>query len=187
MSEFSGAVFVTILYTDRLILRQFQDRDLDAYAAMSSDPEVMRYIGTGRTLSREESWRSMAMLLGHWQLRGYGLWAVESKASGEFLGRVGLWNPAGWPGLEVGWALRRSAWGQGFATEAARAAVNYGFELLQQSEIISLIRPENTASIRIAERLGAKPHEEIEVFGSAAICYRLDRQTWQASVARGAK
>lgn len=166
--------------TDRLILRPFQESDLDGYAALSADPEVMRYIGVGRTLSREESWRSMAMLLGHWQLRGYGLWAVERQATGEFIGRVGLWNPAGWPGLEVGWALQRSFWGQGYATEAAIASVNYAFDVLQQSQLISLIRPENAASIRLAQRLGAVLDGDIELFGAIAQKYRIDRSQFLA-------
>ena len=101
------------LETNRLLLRQFQESDFDAYSAMSSDPEVMRYIGQGVPMSRYESWRNMATLLGHWVLRGYGFWAVEEKSSGELIGRCGIWNPEGWPGIEVGWIFRRSAWGQG--------------------------------------------------------------------------
>ncbi len=83
------------LETPRLLLRQFRESDWDAYAQMSADAEVMRYIGTGVTLTRDESWRSIANFLGHWQLRGYGMYAIESKESGEFVGRVGIHDPPG--------------------------------------------------------------------------------------------
>jgi RimJ/RimL family protein N-acetyltransferase len=86
------------LETERLRLRMFRETDLDAHAAMSADPEVMRYLGaTGEPLTRLDAWRQMAMFLGHWQLRGYGVWAVEERASGTFVGRIGLFNPEGWP------------------------------------------------------------------------------------------
>lgn len=99
------------LETPRLILRGFCEQDLDAYAQMCGDPEVMRYLGQGQPLSRSEAWRSMATILGHWQLRGYGLWAVEERSSGIMIGRVGCSQPEGWPGFEIGWTLRRTYWG----------------------------------------------------------------------------
>ena len=93
------------LETGRLVLRLFRDSDTDSYAEMVADPDVMRFLD--KPVSRQEAWRNMAMVLGHWQLRGYGMWAVEEKESGEMVGRVGCWRPEGWPGLEVGWTLRR--------------------------------------------------------------------------------
>src|SRR5207253_7997909 len=96
------------LETPRLLLRMLRESDLDAYAAMLADPEVMRHLGDGRPLSRPEAWRNLALMVGHWQLRGYGLWAAEERATGALVGRIGLWNPEGWPGLEVGWTLRRA-------------------------------------------------------------------------------
>lgn len=90
------------LETDRLILRPFCEADLDAYSEMCADSDVMRYIGVGQPLSRSEAWRNMAMILGHWQLRGYGLWAVEEKAGGAMIGRIGCWYPEGWPDCEIG-------------------------------------------------------------------------------------
>ncbi len=115
------------LGTERLVLRMFRESDLDSYAAMCGDPEVMRYLGDGHTLDRAESWRNMALVLGHWYLRGFGLWAVEERATGELVGRVGCWRPEGWPGLEIGWALRREFWRRGYATEAAQAVVADAF------------------------------------------------------------
>jgi RimJ/RimL family protein N-acetyltransferase len=161
------------IVTKRLILRGFQEDDLDAYAEMSGSEEVMRYIGTGKPMSRSESWRGMATILGHWQLRGYGMWAVEERQSGEMLGRVGLWNPEGWPGLEIGWTIRRAFWGRGFATEAGKVAIEYAFEELQQSHVISLIRPENIASRRVAEKLGEKLEGSTEMLGSEALIYGI--------------
>ena len=137
---------IPILKTERLILREFRDSDFDAYAEMSSDEEVMRYVGTGKVLSRAESWRSMAAIIGHWYFRGYGLWAVAEQQSGEMIGRIGCWQPEGWIGLEVGWSLRRAFWGRGFATEAGLASIDFAFTKLQQPHVISLIRPDNAPS-----------------------------------------
>jgi len=120
-------VTIPELETERLRLHAFRNEDLDAYAAMCADPEVMRYLGTGVTLSREDAWRSMASFLGHWALRGYCMWALEEKATGDLVGRAGFLNPEGWPGFELGWTLGRSYWGRGFATEAARRALDFAF------------------------------------------------------------
>ena len=163
------------LETERLRLRAFRNEDLDAYAPMCADPEVMRYLGTGVTLSRGEAWRSMAGFLGHWALRGYGMWALEEKATGAFVGRAGFLYPEGWPGFELGWTLGREYWGRGFATEAARRALDYAFRELDQPRLISLIRPANEASKRVAERLGQKASREIELLGGPVIVYEIAR------------
>lgn len=145
-----------LLETERLRLRQFSAADLDAYAAMLADPEVVAYVGSGDTLSRAQAWKNMAMVLGHWSIRGYGLWAVEEKATQTLIGRVGLYYPEGWPGLEVGWMLARSHWGYGYALESAKAAVDVAFNQLQCPKLISLIHPENIRSQRVAQRLGSQ-------------------------------
>src|SRR5262245_22960661 len=109
------------LETERLRLRQFRDSDIDSYASMCANPEVMRYLSAnGELLSRADAWRQMSMFLGHWELRGYGTWAVEEKSSGAFVGRVGLHFPEGWPDRELGWTVDRQFWGKGYAVEAAR-------------------------------------------------------------------
>ena len=166
-----------MIQTERLVLRMFRESDTDAYAEMVADPEVMRFLG--KPMSRQEAWRNMAMVLGHWHLRGFGFWAVEEKESGELAGRVGCWQPEGWPGLEVGWALRRGFWGRGYATEAARASVSYAFDELGQARVLSLIAPDNANSIRVAERLGEKPGEEWEVFGTKVIIYAVGREEFR--------
>jgi RimJ/RimL family protein N-acetyltransferase len=162
------------LETDRLILRMWRNEDFDAYAEMCADPEVMRYLG-GKTFDRLEAWRHMALLVGHWQLRGYGHWAVEEKASGKFIGRIGFLYPEGWPAFEIGWTLARPYWGKGLATEGARRALEYGFNELHKDHIISLIHPDNKGSIRVAERLGEKHEGETQLMGHDVLIYGIDR------------
>lgn len=158
--------------TDRLVLRGFEQSDLGAYAAMMGDPEVTRYLGDGKPLSRSDAWRQMAMFNGHWVLRGFGMWAVEEKNSGEFLGRVGCLEPEGWPAFEIGYSLARAAWGNGFALEAAAFSLRYAREVLKRSEIVSFIRPLNAASVRVAVSLGAAKAETIELFGAPTAVFR---------------
>jgi RimJ/RimL family protein N-acetyltransferase len=169
---------MSTLTTERLLLRQFRNDDFDAYAEMCGDPEVMRYIGPGQPQSRLEAWRSLAAMVGHWHLRGYGMWAVEERASGAMIGRVGCFFPEGWPGFEVGWALRRAWWGRGFATEAARVALSHAFLLLDQPHVVSLIHPNNAASIRVAQRLGERLEGRTELLGNEALVYGLHRDDW---------
>jgi RimJ/RimL family protein N-acetyltransferase len=163
------------LKTERLRLRALRLDDLDAYARMYADPDVMRFLENGVPLDRAAAFRSMALHLGHWQLRGYGQWALEERASGMFVGRAGLWQPEGWPGLEVGWILERGSWGRGYATEAGQAAIDYAFAVLQVNEVISLIRPDNRASIRVAERVGQSYQRQFQLLGSDACVYGRQR------------
>ena len=144
------------LETERLKLRMWRESDIDAYAEMCADPLVMRYLGAGKVFTRHEAWRSMAVFIGHWYLKGYSHWAVEEKAKGKMIGRLGFLNPEGWPGFEIGWTLARHAWGKGYATEGAKAALQYAFEKLDQPHVISLIHPDNTPSMKVAERIGEK-------------------------------
>jgi len=162
------------LETERLLLRQWRLDDFDTYEKMCADEEIMRYIG-GKAFSRIEAWRHMAYLVGHWELLGYGHFAVEEKASGRFIGRIGFLNPGGWPGFEIGWTLAREAWGKGFAIEGARRALDFAFKELDKPHVISLIHPENKASIRVAERLGEKVEGKTEVLGIPVLIYGIDR------------
>jgi RimJ/RimL family protein N-acetyltransferase len=173
------------LQTERLVLRQFREADLDAYAEMCGDAEVMRYLGAGAPVGRADAWRNLALMLGHWRLRGYGLWAAEERASGEMVGRVGCWNPEGWPGLEVGWMLRRRFWGRGFATEGSRAALAYAFTRLGCPHVLSLIRPGNAASVRVAQRLGERLEGRTEVMGGEVLVYGIRREDWAPSPLAG--
>jgi len=162
------------LETERLIMRMWRDADFEEYAELCADPEVMRFLG-GKVFDRTEAWRQMASMIGHWYLRGYGIWAVEEKDSGRLAGRIGCINPEGWPGFEVGWTLKREFWGKGYATEAGRRALEYGFNELDKPHIISLIHPENRASIRVAERLGETLEGNARVFEIDVLVYGIDR------------
>lgn len=164
-----------VIETPRLILRGWEARDLEPYAEMSADPEVMRFIGDGRVLDAAQSWREVALHVGHWALRGYGQWALERKEDGASVGRAGLWNPPGWPGLEVGWKLARVVWGNGYATEAGEAAIAWAWENLDEPRLISLIQPGNERSIQVAERLGMRQVEPATVQGQTAIIFAIDR------------
>jgi RimJ/RimL family protein N-acetyltransferase len=162
------------LETERLRLRWLREDDFDEYAKMCRDPEVMRFLG-GVLLTDIEVWRQMATIMGHWYFRGYGIWAVEEKSTGKLVGRVGCLYPIGWPAFEVGWTLARDSWGRGYATEAAQRVLAYAFTELDRDHLISLIAPENVASIRVAERLGEKVEGQTELLGKEVLIYGIDR------------
>lgn len=166
------------LETPRLWLRGFTLDDLDDYAAMTGDSETMRFVGNG-VHTRENAERSLEFILDHWERLGYGLWAAEEKATGRLVGRIGLIEPLGWPGLEVGWIVSRARWGEGFATEAARASLDWGFATLPRDRILSLILPDNGASIRVAEKLGERFDRTIDFQGHRVSVYAIDRETWE--------
>ena len=154
------------------MLRQFRQTDLDVYAALLAEPDVGRWFGIDASFTRSDAWRHMAMLLGHWDLLGYGRFAVELKSTGALIGRVGLWYPEGWPGIECGWVIHPSQWGHGYATEAAAETVRLGFSALGLTHIISLIHPDNARSARVAEKLGGRVESTwIDPRGHEALIY----------------
>lgn len=164
-----------ILETERLLLRPFRPADIDPYAEMCADSEVMEFLNaTGSPISRADAWRQLAMYLGHWELRGFGTWAVEERGTGAFVGRVGLHFPEGWPDRELGWTIARKFWGRGYASEAARAAIAHAFGTLGWTHLVSLIHPNNHRSARLAERLGYHVHGAAEVVGLRLTMYRLE-------------
>jgi len=160
------------LTTERLRLRAFQASDFDAYAAMMADAEVTRFLGEGHPLSRVDAWRQLAMFAGHWMLKGYGIWAVEERTSGQFVGRIGCHDPEGFPAFEIAYTLARPGWGKGYAREGAGAALHYARTVLRHPNITSIIRPANERSIRVAESLGAVAAETVEFYGAPSILYR---------------
>jgi RimJ/RimL family protein N-acetyltransferase len=141
------------LETARLILRPPIAADLDGWAELMGDEQTARFIGGVQP--RAAAWRGMAAMAGSWALNGFAMFSVIERSSGRWLGRLGPWQPEGWPGTEVGWGLVRSAWGRGFAAEGSEAAIDWSFEHLGWSEVIHCIDPANAPSIRLAERLGA--------------------------------
>jgi RimJ/RimL family protein N-acetyltransferase len=165
-------VHVPELQTERLLLRGFRADDFEAYAEMMADPDVTRFLGDGRPLSRADAWRQLAIFVGHWELRGFGLWAVEERASGAFLGRIGCFEPEGWPGFEIGYTLARHAWGKGYASEAAKAALDYARTVLGRTDVISLIRVGNRGSVNVATKLGAVLADTVDFLGGQSEIYR---------------
>ena len=152
------------LETERLILRQFREEDLKDLYEYYSDEIATKYT-FGRKLSEIDAWLTMCGIIGHWQLRGYGPYAVEEKASGKVLGPVGFFYPNIWPGSEIKWALARQHWGKGFASEAARAVQKVGREYMPDISLISFIVSENVASINLAVSIGAKFEKEVQFLG----------------------
>jgi RimJ/RimL family protein N-acetyltransferase len=168
------------LDTPRLRLRPFAEGDVATLHALLQDPHVVRFVGDRRVPTLQETWRAVASWVGHWALRGYGMWAIEERASGLLIGRTGIINPADWPGPEVGYLLGRAWWGKGYATEAAEAAMDWGFTTIGFDRLISLIDPANAASIAVADRLGETLDGDVDLLGNRVLVYAIDRATWGA-------
>jgi RimJ/RimL family protein N-acetyltransferase len=144
-----------ILETERLILRKVDpERDFDEWAYAMADPDTVRYLGT-KPMNRAEAWRSMAMAMGHWEIRGYGFFTLEHKETGAWIGRVGPWYPEGWPGPEVGWTISPRHLRNGYASEAARVSIDFAFNTLGWPQVIHVILEGNEPSIALAEKLGS--------------------------------
>ncbi|HDD61756.1 MAG TPA: N-acetyltransferase [Chloroflexi bacterium] len=164
------------LITERLLLRAFEKDDLDPFASMVSDLEVMqRATYDGTTMNRIQAWNWLCFMLGHWYMRGFGIWGIEEKTSGELIGRIGLQFWDSFDDVELVWMLAKSAWGKGFASEGARAAIDFGLNTLAIPRIAAVIPQENKPSIRLAERLGMEMEKEVE---------RQDTQFYQYVIAK---
>ena len=172
---------IPVLDTPRLTLRGWRREDHAPYAAMLADAETARFITrSGRPLSAPQAWAEIAFFIGHWQLLGYGMFVVEERGTGAFLGRVGPLQPPGWPGFEIGWALAPAARGNGHAFEAARAAMDWSFRHAGPDRIISIIDPRNAASRRVAERLGERRTDEtFAPFGDPCDVWAISREEWR--------
>ena len=147
--------------TERLQLRRWRASDREPFAVLNADPEVMRYIGDGRPMTRAGSDALLHAIDAHWAEHGFGLWCAAPRETPEMcLGFIGLavpsFLPAVLPAVEVGWRLARHAWGRGLATEGAIAALEYGFATLGLASVISIIDPANDRSVRVAEKLGMR-------------------------------
>ncbi|MEA3064664.1 MAG: hypothetical protein QOJ27_1110 [Sphingomonadales bacterium] len=177
-----GTPAAPTLETPRLVLRGWRPEDFAPYAAMLADDETARFItAQGRGLDPDEAWNETVWLVGHWQMLGYGMFVVEERSSGAFLGRVGLLRPPRWPAFEMAWSLARGARGRGYATEAARAAIAWSFEILPIDRIVSIIDPRNAASERVAGRLGQRrTGERFTPFREPCDIWEIRREDWRS-------
>lgn len=164
----------TELETERLRFRLFRHDDFPTYEQWCARMDIMRYLG-GKTFDRIQAYRHMAYLVGHWQFLGYGYYAVEEKATGTLVGRVGYTNQPGWPAFELGWTIIPEYQGRGYATEAARMLLQYAFTTLDQPRVTSLIHPDNAPSRRVAEKLGQTIEGETEIMTMPVLIYAARR------------
>jgi RimJ/RimL family protein N-acetyltransferase len=170
--------------TARLILRAPEMSDFDGFAAFCADAEVMHFLGGVQP--RSVAWRGFSGVVGAWMLLGFSMFSVFERSTGRWIGRVGPHKPEGWPGTEVGWGLIREAWGQGYAVEAAEAAMDFAVNELGWTDIIHCIDKDNTPSQAVARRLGsgrrgtamlpAPASVEIEIWGQSADEWRARRR-----------
>jgi RimJ/RimL family protein N-acetyltransferase len=184
------------LESARLRLRPWRSSDVDAYVPILADPEVMRYMGSGlpyrvkragawlvARVSDVEARRAITALRRHWTRCGFGEWAVEERATGELIGRIGFVHHPDWPAgeakVEVGWTLARPAWGRGFATEGARVAIDHAFGPLGLDRVISITHPGNARSLRVMERLGMRREGVARWRGAEMVWYAIDRDAWR--------
>lgn len=171
------------LETDRLFLRPIDKDAVEPHIAMMFDPAVASFL-TPAGLPRPygEEWRAVASYIGHWSIRGYGLFSVYVKDTGKWVGRVGPWMPGGWPGLECGWAIVRECWGKGYAPEAAIATIKWTFDQFPDLDrIISAIDPKNVNSQAVATKIGETNSGEVfDIHGSTVDLWSLDREPWLA-------
>lgn len=157
-----------MIETERLILRRVDpEKDFEAWAKAMADENTVRYLGT-KPMSRKDAWRSMAEVMGHWEIRGYGFFSLESRETGEWVGRVGPWYPEGWPDKEVGWAISPEHLRKGYGAEAARASIDYAFNVLGWEKVIHVILEGNVASMALAKSVGSSLLSEHD--GLPGIC-----------------
>jgi ribosomal-protein-alanine N-acetyltransferase len=181
------------LTTERLRLRRWRAADGEPYAQLNADPQVREFFP--ELLTRAQSDAQIAVFEEHFEQHGFGIWALERRAGGGLLGFTGLdlatYEADYAPAVEIGWRLARSAWGQGYATEAARAALRHGFEVLELGEIVAVTTPVNLRSRAVMERLGmthdpAEDFDHPEIAAGHPLCrhvlYRLTVADWRAHV-----
>jgi RimJ/RimL family protein N-acetyltransferase len=186
-----------VVRSERLVLRRWRDEDREPFATMNADPAVIEHLQG--PMSRERSDNFIDRIEAHWAANGWGLWAVEVVGGAPFIGYVGLW-PAdyvtGEPMVEVGWRLARAHWGHGYATEAARAALRFGFETVGLDEIVSFTVPQNERSRHVMERIGLRrdpagdfDHPRVDAAEYPELVrhvfYRLNRADWREAEASG--
>ncbi len=160
--------------TDRLEFREWHLQDLDRFHVICSDPRVMRYVGDGRVWSQEQTSQFIQAATKMLRNCGYCQWALIHKANRQLIGYCGLAKSDELP--EIGWRLSPEYWGQGLATEAAQAVLNHGLLAIGCSQIIATVQAENTASIRVIEKLGMSPSRRMDRMGREVVVYTADKK-----------
>lgn len=143
-----------VLEIERLTLRPIAMEDFPRWAEMMGDAEAAKFLGGAQPAA--VAWRGFMSMAGAWSLTGVSMFSVVERDTGLWLGRIGPWQPHGWPGTEVGWGLHPDAQGKGYGVEAATATINYAFDVLGWTDVIHCIDPDNTPSQRLAERIGSR-------------------------------
>lgn len=175
-----GAPAADELETARLRMRLFTPADCDRMCEITRDPEVMRFIGYGHPLTRDETLRNLDMIMNGFRRRGYGRWALELRDTGALVGYCGLSSGNPEVGIELAYMLAREAWGRGLALEAGRASLRYGFETLGVGSIAGLTLHDNRRSRLVLERLGMSFVRDASYYDFACVHYRIDRADWRA-------
>ncbi|HYE66345.1 MAG TPA: GNAT family N-acetyltransferase [Pyrinomonadaceae bacterium] len=165
--------------TARLRLRGFTQDDLDDLLLIRSDPEVMRYIGTGAPATREQTQARINNHLAQWEQHGFGQWAVVHKGHGKLIGWCGLGFLERTPEVEIGYGFDKPYWGMGIASEAAAATLRYGFERLQLESIVAVAMPENIGSWRVMEKLGMKYVKRAHYYETDVLYYAISREEYR--------
>jgi RimJ/RimL family protein N-acetyltransferase len=172
------------LMTERLILRPPSAEDFEGWAAFHADGESMRFLGGVQ--SRAEAWRSLCAMAGAWTIKGFAMFSLLRRDTGQWIGRVGPWQPEGWPGAEIAWGILREHEGNGYAQEAATSSMDYAFDVLRWETAIHTIDPKNTGSIALALRLGSVnkgPTKLPEPYGDFRVdAYGQSRDEWKGHV-----
>lgn len=175
---------MTVIETARLRLRPFTMRDVPALARLYGDDVIMRYMRQGHGLKREqaatEARANITNFTDQWRRRGFGVWAVTDRESGRLLGRCGLHHIAEVNAVEVLYLLNKTVWGRGLATEAAAAALAFGFAQLNLPAIIAIARPENGPSRRVMEKLGLEYRRNVVLWDVDLAWHEISRERWQA-------
>ena len=173
---------VPVIETERLILREWRESDIEPNTAMLADPASGRFITSDGNPVTDAfvGWRNAAVMAGPWALHGFGLFVVGERESGRYVGRVGPWLPPGWPGFEIGWGIASGFRGKGYAVEAASASIDWAFARFEIDRIIHCIDRENVASRNVARRLGAIIEGEFDLFGHLADIWVTRREAWTA-------
>jgi ribosomal-protein-alanine N-acetyltransferase len=168
-----------MIETQRLLLRPFSAEDIDAFASLNADADVMRYIGDGKPMTKEQTEIRLKAVLDHWAQHGFGLFTAIEKTGGDFVGFCGLKYLDTSSEIEVGYRLAKRFWGLGLATEAARASLHYGFETLGLDRIVAVVQPENAASCRVIEKIGLRYVKNAHFYDTDVKYYAITREEYR--------